>query len=175
MMNIYRTAGVFSLFFGFEYRPAQQIHMHPFPLPADRQHASAVMVQQFGQLIKAGIRCWGLGLMLEHSSSVEQPENRQYRLTMTDHGDPAITGLVVDMDGNSYHAVMPRDSPGDVGVHYLPSAGHRRTVLSGDPRVMALESNARALPELWRKHDTSPVHSGIAVHEYQIREERMAD
>ncbi|WP_280265257.1 hypothetical protein [Nocardia wallacei] len=112
------------------------------------------MVQQFGQLLDAGIRCWGLGLMAGSFSAAEKHDNGQYRLTFADDdGDPAFSGLLVDMDGNGFHAVMPRDSASHVRVHSMPSAGHRRTVLCGDPMVRALESNARALPDLWHRRD----------------------
>ncbi len=156
MLNMYGTAGVFPLFFGFEYRSGEQVHLYPFPLAADQQHSAAVMVpEHFGQLIEAGLRCWGLGLMVDRSSSVEKQDNGQYRLTFADVGDPVFTGLVVDMDGNGYHAVVPRGSTSHIRVHHMPASGHRRTVLSDDPTVMALESSARALPQLWRTDDTA--------------------
>ncbi len=159
MMNSYDATGVFPMFFGFEYHPGQAILIHPFALPAEGQHAAAVLVQQSAELINNGVRCWGLGLMVDGFSRVDRHDNGQHRLTMTDTDDSAITGLVVDIHGNSYHAVMPRDSTDNFGVHYMPSAGHRRTVLSADLTVMTLEASARALPELWRRHGPGAAHT----------------
>ncbi|WP_036567687.1 hypothetical protein [Nocardia sp. BMG51109] len=155
MMNSYDdAAGILPLCFGFEYRPGQAVYIHPFPLPSAEapRYAEAAMVQQFTQLIMNGIRCWGLGLMFERFSFIEKG-NTQYQLTITDDGDPSITGIVVDMHGNSYHAVTPRASTDNFWVRFIPTAGHRRTLISDDSIVRVLESNARALPEVWRKRD----------------------
>ncbi|WP_280336543.1 hypothetical protein [Nocardia wallacei] len=152
MMNSYDDADLLPACFGFEYRPGQAILIHPFPLPvAEPDVVTAAMAEHFAQLVKDGNPCWGLGLMFERFSSVEQ-EHTQYRLTVTDDGDPSITGIVIDMHGNSYHAVMPKVSTDNFGVRSMTTAGHHRTLTSNYSIVHALEAFARALPQMWHTH-----------------------